>query len=123
MVRATFLVGVASALLVCGCSSVSPTQVGQTAGTLAGGMLVPGPGAPLGALVGTLAGLVVEHQMDKVREKKERVELSQELQKPASPLDSSSSEQLLGQPTRVWIDEQFERGRLTAGHFELRTIR
>ena len=113
------LVGFIGLLVCVGCSGVSPTQVGQTAGGIAGSIIAPGVGAPLGALVGTLAGLVVEEHLDKVREKQERVDLSHELStSPQAP----EAEQPPGEPTRVWVDEQFERGRLLAGHFELQNV-
>ena len=114
--------GLVAALTVAGCAGVSPTQVGQTAGSVAGAALVPGIGMPLGALVGTLAGLVIEQQVDKVREKKEQVDLSQQLQKPRTPGTLSADERPVGQPTRVWVEEHLQDGRLITGHFEQRTI-
>ena len=107
-----------------GCAGVSPTQVGQTAGSMAGAAIVPGIGMPIGALIGTLAGLVVEQQIDKGREVKERVDLSKRLSsasesKTGSPSDMPTSG---GQLTRVWVDEQVENGRLINGHFEQRVI-
>ena len=116
------VVGVLVLLAVGGCSGVSPTQVGQTIGTLAGAAIAPGIGAPIGTLVGTLAGLVLEQEVDKVREKQERVELSKQLNHPPSSSSVPAGERPLGQPTRVWVDERIEHGRLLAGHFELRTI-
>ena len=109
-----FLVG---AIAVSGCSGVSPTQIGQAAGTIAGATIIPGIGAPLGTLVGTLAGLVIEQQVDKVREQKERIELAKQLHgKPT--ISSASLERPLGEPARVWVDERLEEGRLAAGRFE-----
>jgi outer membrane lipoprotein SlyB len=96
--------------------------VGQTTGTIAGAAIVPGIGAPLGALVGTLAGLLVEHQVDKVREQKEQVELTQQLSASSSSQAAGDGERLRGQAARVWVDEQVHEGRLIAGHFEVRTI-
>lgn len=101
---------------------MSPAQVGQTTGTIAGAALVPGVGAPLGAIVGTLAGLVVEHELDKVREQKERVELSKELQTPTPAQSLMEREPVSGQPTRVWVDEWLKDGRVIPGHFEVRNI-
>ena len=100
---------------------MSPTQLGQTAGSIAGGALAPGVGVPVGALVGTLAGLLVEHKLDLVREDKERTELSNQLTAPDAP-QAVSLEQPTGEPTRVWVDEQLLQGRLTAGHFEVRPL-
>ena len=103
---------------------MSPTQVGQATGSIAGGALAPGIGVPLGALIGTLAGMVVEQRLDQAREGKERVELSQQLQRPedAQGVSTAADAHTSGQPTRVWVDEQWEHGRLIAGHFETRTI-
>lgn len=110
-------------LVVAGCAGVSPVQVGQTAGSIAGAVLVPGLGMPIGTIAGTLAGLVIEGQLDKVREKKERVDLAKQLQSspPAAPA-AVPSERPLGHPARVWVDEQLQQGRLIAGHFESRVI-
>ena len=110
-----------SGFLVAGCSGLSPTQVGQTAGAIAGGAIIPGIGFPLGTLVGTLAGLVVEGQMEKAHEKQERVDLSKHL---APPVSSGAQPRLggVGEPARVWVDERLENGRLVNGHFEFRPI-
>lgn len=108
--------------LITGCASVSPAQVGQTTGSIVGAVLAPGIGMPLGALVGTLAGLVIENQMDKVREQEEHVELTQQLNAPAEGPSAQPSETAFGQPTRVWVDETVDNGRLMAGHFEVRNI-
>ena len=110
-------------LVIGGCAGLSPTQVGQTTGSIAGGAIAPGIGAPIGALVGTLAGLVIEHQMDKVREQRERVELTQAL-KTAKPAEQALDElrPADGVPARVWVDETMKQGRLIAGHFESRAI-
>ena len=109
-----------------GCAA-SATQVGQTAGGLLGGLLVPGIGAGLGALVGTVAGLAVDQELDKAHEKKERVELSQQLQpRPGSDAVALPHERLAdapaGQPSRVWVDEAMQDGSVLAGHFEERVI-
>ena len=114
------MTGAACVLAVAGCSGVSPTQVGQTAGGIAGGLLVPGIGMPIGALVGTLAGLVVEGQVDKSREQHERVALGHEL--TASPSALPQDAPSVGTPTRVWVDEDVRDGRFTAGHFEVRPL-
>ena len=119
-------------LAVCclsGCAT-SATQIGQTAGGLLGSVLVPGVGTGLGSLVGTVAGLVVDGQLDKVREKKERVELSQQLQqRPAAAaiprrneLVGSPAGEPAGEPARVWVDEAMKNGSVMAGHFEERVI-
>ncbi len=114
-------VALLSGFLVAGCSGLSPTQVGQTAGTIAGAAIIPGIGAPLGTLVGTLAGLVVEGQMEKAHEKQERVDLSKQLGNPASA-GAQAAQPPLGKPARVWVDERLENGRLIDGHFDFRPI-
>lgn len=115
-------VALLSGFLVAGCSGLSPTQVGQTAGTIAGAAIIPGIGAPLGTLVGTLAGLVVEGQMEKAHEKQERVDLSKQLGTPADWRGAQAAQPPLGKPARVWVDERLENGRLISGHFEFRPI-
>ena len=105
-----------------GCAA-SATQVGQTAGGVLGGLLVPGVGAGLGSLVGTVAGLVVDDQLDKVREKKERTELSHELRRPSTTGETvAQRDEPVGQPARVWVDEVMSNGSVMAGHFEERVI-
>ncbi|MBI3320265.1 MAG: hypothetical protein HYZ89_06755 [Candidatus Omnitrophica bacterium] len=115
-------VGLAAMLTFAGCAGVSPTQVGQTAGSVAGAALVPGLGMPIGALVGTLAGLVIEQHVDKVRERKEQTDLSKELKKPRASGLGSVEAPPVGQPTRVWVDEHLQGGRLVIGHFEQRIL-
>ena len=109
-------------MMACGCSGMTATQVGQTAGSIAGAALVPGVGAPLGTLIGTLAGLVVDGQIDKVREQKERVTLQEQLQRQGLPRPGQVESRPLGEPTRVWVDERMDQGRLIAGHFDVRPI-
>ncbi len=99
---------------------MSAAQVGQAAGTIAGSAIVPGLGGPVGGLIGMLAGLVIDHQVGKVREKHEHAELSQELQRATSSPPSASVPD--GHPTRVWVDEQVMQGRVSVGHFEVRTL-
>ncbi|MBI3324908.1 MAG: hypothetical protein HYZ92_06470 [Candidatus Omnitrophica bacterium] len=112
----------ALAVGVAGCSAMSPTQIGQTTGSIAGGAIVPGIGVPLGALVGTLAGLVVERQMDKGREQKERVELTDQLKTAPQIQALDTTQPPSGPATRVWVDEAVQQGRLIAGHFDSRVI-
>ncbi len=121
---ARVLVGVlVSGALCSGCAGISPSQVGQTVGTIAGSAIAPGVGAPLGALVGLLAGLFVQGEVDKVTETRERKELSEQLavgSGPAPPAEASTPPQ--GEPVRVWVDETVLDGRLIAGHFDTRHI-
>ena len=119
--RLILAASVAASLIGAGCSAISPTQIGQTAGSIAGGAIAPGVGVPFGALVGTLAGLVVERHMDKAREQKERVELGQQLQTAAARPTVNAAE-LTGPMRRVWVDETVAQGRMIAGHFESRVI-
>jgi len=116
------LVGVTGLALAAGCAAMPPAQVGQTAGTIAGAAIAPGVGAPLGALVGLLAGMVVQGHVDKATEQRERKELGEQLAAGApSGLSPTHASTPHGQPTRVWVDEAVEDGRLIAGHFD--TIR
>lgn len=115
------LVGMMALLAVGGCAGVSPVQVGQTAGTVAGSAIAPGVGAPLGALVGLLTGMVVQGRIDQATEKRERRELGEQLAR--APLQSpAAAAPAPGTPTRVWVDETVQEGRLIAGHFETRNI-
>lgn len=116
------LVGFTALAVASGCAGVSPIQVGQTAGTIAGAAIAPGVGAPIGAVVGMLAGMVIQQDIDKVTEKKERRELNDQLAKKSAPA-AASTKQPAGEPTRVWVDETLQNGRLMAGHFETRPIR
>ena len=123
--RGSVPVWLGAVLLMAGCSGMSATQVGQTAGGMAGGVLIPGVGAPIGALVGTLAGLVIDQGLDRSREQKERVDLSKQLQSPPAAGEAAAGERdlrPLGPPARIWVDETYKDGRLTAGHFEFRPI-
>ena len=123
MVRQRLLIAGLLLSLCSGCSGVSAAQVAQTVGAITGSILAPGVGAPLGALVGTLAGLVVQGQVDKSTAKRERVELGDQLATGRPPALVPEPEILpRGEPTRVWIDEMLHGGRLTAGHFDVRYI-
>ena len=114
------LVGILLVLSLSGCAGVSPVQVGQTAGTIAGGAIAPGVGAPFGALVGLLAGMVVQGKVDQATEQRERKELKEQwVRGPRATAEALSPE---GVPTRVWADETVQEGRLITGHFETRSI-
>lgn len=120
--RRTILVGVALSLAAVGCAGVPPAQIGQTAGTLAGGALAPGVGAPVGALVGLLAGMLIQGEMDRVMEQRERQTLGDELRTTRSVPSGEASAPAQGEPSRVWIDETVDDGRLIAGHFDVRQV-
>lgn len=117
------LVGAMLLTIASGCAGISPVQIGQTVGTIAGAVLVPG-GAPIGALVGMLTGMLVQGQVDKATETRERKELSERLTtgdgQPA--MIAEAPPEPVGPPTRVWVDETVQEGRLVAGHFEVRRI-
>lgn len=117
--RASLLFG---CVLLTGCAGIAPQQVGQVVGTIAGAAVAPGIGAPIGNLAGLLAGMVVQGQVDQVTEKHERVELKRQLgnPRPAGAAETGLAPQ--GQPTRVWVDERTQEGRLVAGHFEQRYL-
>ena len=116
------LFGLCGLLLCAGCAGIAPAQLGQTLGTITGAAVAPGVGAPLGALVGLLAGMVVQGQVDKVTEKHERKELGEQLATGSTPTSEESAPAPLGEPTRVWVDEAVQGGRLVIGHFEVRSI-
>ncbi len=119
--RHRFLVGLTVITGLCGCAGVSPVQIGQTAGTIAGAAIAPGVGAPLGAAVGMIAGMILQKDIDKVNEKKERRELGDQLAKKGG-VSGKQALAASGKPTRVWVDEALQDGKLTAGHFETRPI-
>ena len=105
-----------------GCAGVPPAQVAQTAGTIAGSAIVPGIGAPIGSLVGLVAGMLIQGQVDKVTEKRERKELGSQMDAGASAPVLPQEAAPPGTPTRVWVDETVQRGRLVAGHFDVREL-
>ena len=116
------LVGYCSLLLCTGCAGIAPAQLGQTLGTIAGAAVAPGVGAPIGALVGLLAGMVVQGKVDQATEKRERKELGDQLTTGSFPASEGSVPAPQGEPTRVWVDEAVQSGRLVAGHFEVRPV-
>jgi hypothetical protein len=121
-VRGAGIVAAGWGLLLCsGCASVPPAHVGQTVGAIVGSAIVPGLGAPLGSLVGLLGGMLVQGKIDQVTEKRERKALSEQLATGPTAGPEASPAQM-GAPTRVWVDETMQGGRLIAGHFETRAI-
>lgn len=120
--RRPFLVGLTSLAVASGCAGISPVQVGQTAGTIAGAAIAPGVGAPLGAAVGMIAGMILQRDIDKINEKKERRELGDQMAKKPAGSAASAKQTPAGEPTRVWVDETMQDGRLAAGHFETRPL-
>ena len=118
-VRFSLLITVALAFVVGGCASYPPSQAGYTLGALAGSILVPGLGGPIGSLAGMLAGLAVEKQVDKANEGKERVVLNKQLgtETQQQPTDATA-----GELTRVWVDETIQNGREIEGHFEAKAL-
>lgn len=121
MVRARPLVAVVCLSVCAGCASVPPAQLGQTLGAILGSAIAPGLGAPLGSLVGLLSGMLVQGEMDKTTERHERKALGEQLA-AGSPPGPDGSPVPTGEPTRVWVDEVVQEGRLIAGHFETRPI-
>jgi len=119
--RCRFLVGVTAIIVSGGCATMPPAQVGQTAGTIIGAAIAPGLGPPLGALAGMLAGLLVQGEVDKVTEKHERKALSDQMSANPS-MSAEESPRARGTPTRVWVDETVENGKLMAGHFDVRYL-
>lgn len=115
------IVGLLTIIWVSGCAAIPPAQIGQAAGTIAGAALVPGVGAPLGALVGLLAGMLVQGEVDKGNEKRERKDLNDQLARE-STAERQDGAPPSGDPVRVWVDESVRNGRLLVGHFEVRYL-
>ncbi len=113
------VLGLGLLLAAAGCSGMTASEAGQAIGSIVGSAIAPGIGTTVGALAGTLAGLVVDEQVDKAREKKERVDLGKQLTGTSAPQPSTPPP---GQPTRVWVDEAVQGGRVLAGHFEVRPV-
>lgn len=101
-----------------GCSGVSPAQIGQTVGTMAGSAIAPGPGGMVGALVGLATGMLVQSHVDKVVEQRERQSLGSAMGAGAA----GGMDEPAGQPSRVWVDETLANGKVIAGHFDSRVI-
>jgi hypothetical protein len=122
MRQATLLI---IAMASAGCSTMHPAQIGQAAGSMIGMAVAPGVGAPLGGLLGTLAGLVVQGRIDKDTEKKERVVLAQDMSSQPSGRMSAAGEASStpgAGSQRVWVDEHTENGKIVAGQFEQRYV-
>ena len=110
-------------MVLSGCAAMPPAQIGQTAGTVAGAVIAPGIGAPIGSMIGLVTGLLVQGQIDKVTEKKERKQLGDQLASgPHPPAASEMNASSQGTPTRVWVDESVRDGRMVAGHFDVRYL-
>lgn len=121
--RATTQQGVVCGVVMAlcgGCAAIPPAQVGQTIGTIAGAAVLPGLGAPIGAMAGMLAGMVVQGHMDKVTETQERKDLGRELSEQKSGEEPARPPS--GELTRVWVDETTQHGRIVAGHFDVRSL-
>ncbi len=101
---------------------MSPAQIGQTVGTIAGNAIAPGAGGMLGAVMGLVTGMLVQGQVDKVVEKNERQTLGEQLASGPRAVSASLDPMPAGEPTRVWVDESVSNGRVVAGHFDTRTI-
>ena len=123
MLRYRWLIGL-SLLLGTGCATLQPARLGQVVGTIAGAAAIPGIGAPIGGLLGILAGSAFQREVDKLNEGRERVELSEQLHANAHPPGSAAAEMatLVTTPTRVWVDEVVQDGQLIAGHFDTRAL-
>jgi hypothetical protein len=110
-------------LLLAGCASIAPAQVGHMAGSIAGVMLIPGIGAPIGGLIGLLAGMAVQREVDRSTEGRERKELAERLgQHPGASEPAATPMTALVGPVRLWVDEVYQDGRLVPGHFETRQV-
>lgn len=118
MMRRGILVGMVGMVVLSGCSSVSPPQVGQAVGGIVGTAIAPGVGTQLGSLAGMLAGMLAQGEIDKANEKRERRTLGEQMAAKGPSLAAESTPLASGTPTRVWVDETVRDGRLVAGHFD-----
>lgn len=111
-------------MLLTGCAGVPPVQLGQMVGTIAGSIIVPGVGGPVGGFIGLLTGLMVQKKVDQVHEVREHRELSEQLERGSSPAANTPEafQRQVGIPTRVWVDEQVHQGHVIAGHFDIRPL-
>ena len=112
------------ALWVTGCAGVAPVQIGQMVGTIAGSIIAPGVGGPVGGFIGLLTGMAVQKKVDQVHEVREHRELSEQLKQGSNAQAKTPEEfrEQTGIPTRVWVDEHVQQGRVIAGHFDTRVI-
>ncbi|MBI4341278.1 MAG: hypothetical protein HY598_03255 [Candidatus Omnitrophica bacterium] len=101
--------------------TISPTQIGQTVGAIAGSAIAPGVGTQLGSLAGILAGMVAQGQIDKATEKKERRTLGEQMAN-GSQAPAAAGETPVGPLALVWVDETVIDGRVIAGRFESRHL-
>lgn len=103
---------------------MSAPQLGQAIGSIAGSAIAPGVGTTLGGLAGIMAGMVAQGQIDKATEKKEQKILSEQMDRPNQQNPAASEAMVIaaGEPTRVWIDETMQNGKVSPGHFEARHI-
>ena len=118
---ARFLVAGSLLIASAGCASIPPAQMGQAAGTIAGATVLPGIGAPIGALAGTLLGMLMQKHIDQVTETHERKELGDQFKNhPGAPAQTAQAPATpTGPPTRVWVEERVVDGRLVSGHFDV----
>ena len=118
MMRRAIVVGIVGVVVLSGCSSVSPPQVGQAVGGIVGTAIAPGVGTQLGSIAGMLAGMLAQGQIDKANEKHERKTLGEQMATNGPSIAGESAAPASGTPTRVWVDETVHDGRLIAGHFD-----
>lgn len=110
-------------LLSSGCATTaSPAAIGHVAG-IVGAMLVPGAGQAI-SMASTLVGLAADMSKEKKLEAEERQVLNNQLAGTSGSRRSGMSlaSATPGEPTRVWVDEQFVDGRSVAGYFEERAV-
>jgi hypothetical protein len=66
--------------------------------------------------------MVVQGEIDKATETRERQGLGEQLAAGPALASAQETSPPQGEPTRVWVDEAVEEGRLVAGHFDVRSI-
>ena len=118
MKRRACLIGL-TLLAATGCATLHPQALGQTIGTIAGSVVAPGIGAPVGGFIGLLTGTLLQGGFDRVLAKRERIELGEQLKTPpAGPVLAKNIVPTAG-TTRVWVDEAIRNGRIVPGHYDV----
>lgn len=89
---------------------------------IAGAVIVLWVGGPIGDLVGLLADMLVQDEMNKSTTRLERKELGEEFAVRSTTQTSEPTQPPLGEPARVWGDEMMKNGRLISGSFNIRHL-
>lgn len=108
-----------AALIISSGCATAPAAISQAAGMLAAAAGAPGVAMP----ITLLTGLVLQSQIDKATETRERRELSDQMAGSVqAPLVRVTPGVPAGQPERVWVDETVRDGRRIAAHFDVQRL-